>query len=145
MIDKNILFVSSTDTTVGFLSQNPHRLDQAKGRRNGKKYITALPSLHELKKLARSPARHRRMIRRALRRTFVMPDNQAYRIVRDPSHLMLLLRLGHAFSTSANQSGKTYDERYAVSMGDIIIEPLRELHPPSSIYRLGKRKMRKIR
>ena len=145
MIPPSTLFLTSTDTTVGFLSQDPAILDRAKGRPAGMPYLRVLPSLSALRERTRVPRSHRRRLRRAVHTTFIFPGGDAYRIVRDLRHLLLLERLGWAYSSSANPSGGAYDEAFARSCADIVVEPLRLARPPSSIYRLGRHKIRKIR
>jgi len=145
MIGFDTLFLSSTDTTIGFLSRSPAILDRAKKRLPGKKYILALPSLSELKRRTRVPLSQRRRVRRARRLTFVLPDGRSYRIIRDPLHLLLLERTGPIYTTSANLSSEAYDPAYALSVADIVVEPLRERHPPSRILRFGKRRVKKLR
>ncbi|WP_292664407.1 Sua5 YciO YrdC YwlC family protein [Nitratifractor sp.] len=145
MISQETLFLTSTDTTVGFLSQSAEVLDRAKGRPTGMPYLRVLPSLAALRERTRVPLSHRKRLRRAARTTFIFPKGDAYRIVRDRRHLLLLERLGWAYSSSANPSGGTYDEAFARACADIVIEPLRLTHPPSRIYCLGRHKIRKIR
>ena len=145
MIPPETLFLTSTDTTVGFVSQSADVLDRAKGRPPGKPYLRVLPSLSALLERTRVPRPHRRRLRRAQRTTFIFPGGEAYRIVRDRRHLLLLERLGWAYSSSANPSGGTYDEAFALARADIVVEPLRLTHPPSRIYRLGRYKIQKIR
>ena len=139
------IFLTQTDTTIGFVSRNAARLTAVKQRPPHKYYIMALPSLKALKSLSRVPSKHKNHIRRARKRTFVMPDGHSYRIVDDPHHLLLLKRLGYAYTTSANLSGEVYDETFAKDAADIIVTPLHTLGHPSSIYKLGKQKLKRIR
>ncbi|MEJ2497353.1 MAG: Sua5 YciO YrdC YwlC family protein, partial [Sulfurovaceae bacterium] len=74
----------------------------------------------------------------------IIKDN-SYRVVDDAHHLLLLSRLKWAYTTSANQSDKTYDEDFAKENADIIIYPLKEGKSTSAIYKLGKNNIKKIR
>ena len=145
MIDPESVILSSTDTTIGFLSPSRNALDRVKGRANTKPYITALPSLHSLRQRLRTPKSHHWLLRRARRTSFVFPNGESYRIVRDSRHLLLLRRLGWAYTTSANPAGKPYEEEFARDAADLVVEPLEIQHPPSRILRLGKRRIRRLR
>ena len=140
------VYLTATDTTVGFVSQNADRLDAIKGRPSHKHYIVALPSLRALKQRTRTPARHRNRLRRARRTTFVFPDGRSWRIIHDPSHRTFIRKLGWAYTTSANRSGEAYDEAWARTMADVVIEPLQATDPtPSAIVKLGKTRRIKLR
>lgn len=139
------VFLTQTDTTIGFVSQNAESLSQIKGRPAGKRYIKALPSLASLKMQTRIPSPHKNRIRRASKTTFVMPNTNSYRVVRDPHHTLLLSRLGWAYTTSANQSGKAYDKPFAREAADIIVLPLKQTNTPSTILKIGKTRIQRIR
>ena len=139
------VFLTQTDTTIGFVSQNAKRLSQIKGRPAGKHYIKALPSLASLKKQTRIPAPHKNRIRRAEKTTFVMPNANSYRVVRDPHHTPLLARLGWVYTTSANQSGSIYNEAFAKEAADVIVMPLKQTDTPSTILKIGKTRIQRIR
>ena len=139
------VYLTRTDTAIGFVSQNAERLDASKGRPAHKHYIRAVASLAILVRLTRVPPAQRNRLRRARKSTFVLPDGHAYRVVRDPHHLKLLRTLEWAYTTSANRSGEPYDEAWARTQADVIIEPLGTSGAPSSIYRLGWRTLRKLR
>jgi tRNA A37 threonylcarbamoyladenosine synthetase subunit TsaC/SUA5/YrdC len=143
--DPNV-YLTATDTTIGFVSQDAARLDRIKGRPAGKHYITALPSLAALKRRGRVPAAHANRIRRSRRTSFVLPDGRSWRIIQDPTHRQLIRDLGWAYTSSANRSGQSFDERWARKQADVVIEPLvPRSAAPSQIYRLSHRRIRKIR
>jgi tRNA A37 threonylcarbamoyladenosine synthetase subunit TsaC/SUA5/YrdC len=141
---KNKVFLTSTDTTIGFISQNSDRLNEIKQRSNEKKFIKALDSLDTLKVFTRVQNAHKKMLRRAKKTTFIIKDT-SYRVVDDAHHLLLLNRLKWAYTTSANLSGKVYDEDFAKENADVIIYPLKEGKSTSAIYKLGKNNIKKIR
>ncbi len=140
-----MVFLTQTDTTIGFVSQNAHRLSQIKQRPATKHYIRAVDSLATLKSFVRTPQAHKKLLRRANKTTFIMPHKDAYRVVKDPHHLLLLKRLKWAYTTSANLSGKSYDENFAKEAADVMIEPLKTDSKPSTILKLGKRGYKRIR
>lgn len=140
-----LVFLTQTDTSIGFVSQNAEKLTQIKQRPPHKHYIKAVNSLATLKHFTRIPSMHKNRLRRAKQTTFIMPDGHSYRVVRDTHHLLLLDRLKWAYSTSANLSGEVYDENYAKEAADVIISPLRENAQASSIYKLAPHTIKRIR
>ncbi len=142
---KEKVFLTQTDTTIGFVSQNEERLTAIKQRPPHKHYIKAVDSLRTLKEFTRVPSSHKNRVRRALKTTFVMPDGHSYRVVKDKHHLLLLNRLKWAYTTSANLSNQPYDEQFAKEAADVIITPLKEVKQASTIYKLGNCTMKRIR
>ena len=142
---KEKVFLTQTDTTIGFVSQNADRLSQIKQRPPHKHYIKAVNSLGTLKRMARVPSMHKNRVRRAKKTTFVLPDGHSYRVIRDSHHLLLLNRLGWAYTTSANLSGSGYNEAFAKEHADVIITPLQETKQASKIYKLGTTTLERIR
>jgi len=142
---KNKVFLTQTDTTIGFVSQNADKLTEIKQRPPHKHYIQAVNSLHTLKTFTRVPRAHKNRVRRANKTTFVMPNGHSYRVIQDKHHLLLLDRLKWAYTTSANLSSEAYSESFTKKMADVIIEPIRETNRASHIYRLGKQTLKRIR
>lgn len=142
---KDKVFLTQTDTTIGFVSQNAKKLTHIKQRPPHKHYIKALPSLSMLKSFARVPANHKNRVRRAKKTTFIMPNGFSYRVVNDTHHLLLLNRLGWAYTTSANLSSEAYDEDFAIKNADIVITPLKQTCSASIIYKLGKFTFKRMR
>jgi tRNA A37 threonylcarbamoyladenosine synthetase subunit TsaC/SUA5/YrdC len=140
------LYLTQTDTTIGFICQDASKIDKAKKRKENKYYIKVVNSLETLKTFTRVPNKHKNRVRRAKRTTFIMPNSLSFRVVRDTEHNLLLDRLGWAYSSSANLSGAVYDEDYAEKNAEILLffPQIRE-RKASSIYKLGHHKMRSIR
>lgn len=145
MLLKDKLFLTKTDTTVGFVTQNKEKLDIAKQRPTYKYYITAVNSLKTLNSFTRVPNKYKKLVRRANKTTFIMPNKSSYRVVKDKHHLLLLNRLKWAYTSSANLSGQNYDEAYVRSVADEVIEPLNTNAKPSKILKINNHKVRKIR
>jgi tRNA A37 threonylcarbamoyladenosine synthetase subunit TsaC/SUA5/YrdC len=141
----DLVFLTQTDTTIGFVSQNPARLDAIKQRPPHKHYIKAVPSLAVLNTFARIPKKYRTLVRRAKKTTFVLPNGHSYRVVRDKHHLLLIERLGWAYTTSANLSGHPYDEKFAKEAADVVITPLNTGSKASDIYKLNRHTIKRIR
>ena len=140
------VFVTQTDTTIGFVSQDASRLTTIKQRPPHKSYIKTIPSLKALKTHARVPSLHKNRVRKAKKTTFIMPNGNSYRVVRDCQHLLLLERLDWAYSTSANLSGECYDEKFATNNADIVVTiPSNNDKRASNIFRLAQNTIKKIR
>lgn len=142
---KNLVFLTQTDTTIGFVSQNAHRITAIKQRPPHKHYIKAVNSLHTLKIFTRVPRIHNNRVRRSRKTTFIMPIGHSYRVIQDKHHLLLLDRLKWVYTSSANLSNESYDENFAKNMVDVIIEPLKEVTQASHIFKLGKHTLKRIR
>jgi len=139
------VFLTQTDTTIGFVSQNAERLTQIKQRPPHKHYIKAVNNLKTLQSFARIPSTHKNRVRRARKTTFILPNGNSYRVIKDSHHLLLLDRLKWAYTTSANLSGGNYDEIFAKEHADVIIGPLCDEKQASKIYKLGTTTLRRIR
>jgi len=137
------LFLTNTDTTIGFISKSKEALDIAKNRAPNKKYIQALPSLKSLNK--RVPNKFKRVVRRANKTTFILNKNYSFRIIKDSKHNLLLNRLKSAYTSSANKSNEPYNYNYAKDKADIIIYPLIKKTKASTILKLGKIKLKRLR
>ncbi len=139
---KEKVFLTSTDTTIGFLSQSKTALDRAKKRAPNKHYIRVYPNLASMPK--RVPKQFKSRIRRAQKSTFILSKSFSFRISHNQKHNLLLKRLDWAYTSSANESNKAYDYNYAYNQADIIVYPLK-LGKVSNIYKLSKSKIKKIR
>jgi len=115
------VFLTPTDTTIGFISKSSSCLDIVKKRPLNKEYITALSSLKKLKSLTRVPQKHKNRVRRASKSTFIFPNGNSYRLIRSSEHKDLIDKLGYAYTTSANISGGEYNRIFAEDSADIII------------------------
>jgi len=142
---KDKVFLTQTDTTIGFVSQNADKLTAIKQRPPHKHYIKAVNSLKTLKTFTRVPNIHKNRIRRSSKTTFILPNTYSYRVIKHSHHLLLLNRLEWAYTTSANLSNQPYDESFAKEYADIIIEPLTQIQEASSIFKVGKSTIKRIR
>ena len=141
-----MLFLTQTDTTIGFVSQDASKIDRAKRRLPDKHYIRVVNSLETLKSFTRVPNAHKNRLRRAKRTTFIMPNGLSFRVVKDTEHNMLLDRLKWVYSSSANLSGAEYDEGYAKDNAEVQVTfPRQRKGSASGIYRLGQNRMIGIR
>ena len=146
-MNPDLVYLAQTETTAGFLSQNADALARIKNRPQGKTFLISVDSLQTLRSLTRVPKRHKKHIRRAKKTTFAYPCGLAIRVVKDKEHLQFLQKLKWSYSTSSNPSGKGFDEAFSEEKADVVLFTCKGFFEdkPSSIYRLGKVKMRKLR
>lgn len=140
------VLLAQTDTTVGFLSQNAACLREAKMRVESKPFLKVFSALQTLKAQLRIPDAHKRRVRYARKTTFIV-KNQAFRYVTDPDHSRLVERYGWLYSTSANESGSSFDPLFCLERADVVVEDQRGLRECSSskIYRLGRHRVKRLR
>jgi len=141
-----MVWLTQTDTTVGFLSQDANALARVKQRDTNKPFLTALPDLKSLKKRVRVPLILRKEIRRAKKRTYIL-NNVAYRVVQDGSHHDFLKRIGWAYSTSANKSSEEYNEKFCFENADILhlTKDGFSQNKPSSLFKVLRAKRISLR
>jgi tRNA A37 threonylcarbamoyladenosine synthetase subunit TsaC/SUA5/YrdC len=146
-MNPNKIYLTQTDTTVGFLSQNKEKLNKIKNRPINQPILIEIDSLNTLKKFTRVPNMFKNRVRRRKKTTFIYPNKKSFRVVKDEKHLEFLKKFNWMYSTSANLTGGKFDEKWAKSVADIIVEDKRGLFEgkASKIYKLGKNKMKKIR
>jgi len=146
-MNPNKIYLIQTDTTVGFLSQNKLKLNKIKNRPLNRPILKEVESLEVLKKFVRIPNIHKKRIRRAKKTTFIFPNGESFRVVKDEKHLEFLRKFKWMYSTSANYHGKKFDENWAREKADIVVEDERGLFEgkASSIYKISKHKIIKVR
>lgn len=141
------VFLVQTDTTVGFLSQDAQFLAEIKERPLNKPFVQVTSTYKTLKTMVRIPRQHKNRIRRVKQQTFVYSNNKAIRVVKDKDHARFIKPFKWFYSTSANEKALSYNKEFAQSKSDIIIENIKGLFEgeSSSIYKLGKTKLRRLR
>ena len=143
---KSNLYLTQTDTTIGFVSQDASKIDKAKKRLPNKHYIRVVNSLETLKTFTRIPQKHKNRVRRAKKSTFIFPYGESFRVVKDTKHNLLLDRVKWLYSSSANLSGDEYDENYAKKMTEVMVSFYSvDSGKASRIYRLGHTIVKTIR
>ena len=142
-----LVYLAQTETTAGFLSQNTDAVATIKNRPSGKSFLMSVDSLTTLRTFTRVSQKHKNRVRRAKNTTFAYPCGLAIRVVKDEAHLQFLKKLTWSYSTSSNPSGKGFDEVFSKERADVIVFTCKGFFEdkPSSIYKLGKRKMKKLR
>jgi len=136
---KDIVILTQTDTTVGFLSQNAKRLFEIKQRDTSKPFIKVYKDFTTLKKHKhRIPQNQKNLVRRSKKTTFIV-KNKAFRVTK--------CVLPWCYSTSANQSGKKFDFAFCEEKADIIIEDKNGLKEKTSsiLLKINNSKKRRLR
>ncbi len=138
-----MIYLAQTDTTVGLLSRTQKALAEAKGRDPDQPAIACVSSLRKLKKQTRIPPKHRKIIRRSRKTTFVYLTQKAYRVVFDTEHNQLLGQFDLLYSTSANPHGQPLNIEWAKGVADVIITPPKGFHhrKASKIVKLGRERL----
>jgi len=146
-MDANKIYLTQTDTTVGFLSQDYKKLNKIKKRKINKKILIEVDSLNTLKNFTRVPNKFKQQIRRAKKTTFIYPKGESFRVVKDKRHLEFLQKFKWMYSTSANLSGEKFDKKWAFKMADVIVKEKKGFFEgeASKIYKINNFNIKKIR
>ena len=145
-INTNIL-LAQTDTTVGFLSQDALQLCEIKSRPNTKPFIVVYKNFQALKKdHKRVPNTQKNRVRRLKKTTFIV-KNYAFRVAGDVTDSSFLRQNAWTYSTSANESGKSFSRTFCEQKADIIIEDKNRLFEgqASRLYKVNNKKIKRLR
>lgn len=146
-MDCSLVYLTQTDTTVGFLSSDDKKLSKTKQRDLTKKTLQVVDSFQTLQNNIRVPKHFRKLVRNSSKTTFIYPSKKAFRVVDDNlKHHSFLKKFHTLYSTSANLTQNSFNEDFAINNADIIVfnDTFKE-STPSSIYMLSKLRKKKIR
>ena len=141
------VILTQTDTTVGFLSQNDTRLFEIKSREPSKQFLKVYSSFKDFLSYSnRVPASQKKLVRNSKKTTFIVKD-QAFRISRITLNSQLLRNYKWQYSTSANESTKSFNREFCESKADIIIENSDSLNEKKSslLLKINNKKIRRLR
>ena len=140
----DLIYLVQTNTTVGFLSQNLEKLNKIKKRPPNKKFLKVISEYNILPRVAK---KHRKRVRRTPNKNTYIIKNEAYRVITEPHHREFLKKFKWMYSSSANESGKHFDEKFAIQNADVLVMDKRGYFEdiPSKIYKLSKTKIKRIR
>ncbi|WP_321315164.1 Sua5 YciO YrdC YwlC family protein [Halarcobacter sp.] len=147
-MDKNKVYLVQTDTTVGFSSADDEKLSIIKQRPLSQKILQTVDSFSTLNKNARVPKSHRKRVRYSNKTTFIYPNLKSFRVIKEDIPFKdFILKFGSQFSTSANLTGNKFDKDFAYENSDILVltKDGYSENISSSIYKLGKNRLKKIR
>lgn len=146
MNNKGLVYLTQTDTTVGFLSFDDKKLAQLKQRNPNQKILQTVDSFATLKLHTRIPNKFKNMIRRTQKVSFIYPNGESFRVVpSDLKHHNFISKVKKIFSTSANITGKNFDEDWSRNNCDVVIEDNFSEGNPSKIFKISNNKIRQLR
>jgi tRNA A37 threonylcarbamoyladenosine synthetase subunit TsaC/SUA5/YrdC len=146
-VDSSLVYLTQTDTTIGFLSSDDKKLSMIKKRDLNKKTLQVVDSFHTLQKKIRVPKKFRKIVRNSKKTTFIYPTKEAFRVVgSDFKHHSFLKKFNTLYSTSANITQNNFDKEFAIQSANTIVYngEFKEA-TPSFIYKLSKSKKSQIR
>jgi len=141
------VILTQTDTTVGFVSQNEIRLSHIKERLSSKPFIKVYQNFHALKEdKRRVPNSQKRRVRRSKKTTFIV-NQLAFRVANITLDSALIRANKWNYSTSANESSKSFNRTFCEEKTDIIVENKISLYEgnSSSLYKINDKCLRKLR
>ncbi len=147
-MDNTKVYLVQTDTTVGFSSTDDEKLSSIKQRPITQKILQTVDSLKTLNQQTRIPKKYKKMVRKANKTTFIYPNGNSYRTVsKNSNYYNFTKKMPPLFSTSANLTGKSFDDTFAKKSADVIAETKGGFSDvgSSSIYKISKYKIKKIR
>jgi len=147
-MNPNSVYLVQTDTTVGFSSNDNEKLAVIKSRPINQKILRTVDSFATLQKYTRVPNHHKKRVRNSKDSTFIYPNKESFRVInRDCSFYAFINKFKVLYSSSANETKKSFDENYAKSMSDIIVinKDGYSENRPSHLFILNKNKYKKIR
>ncbi|XPV69993.1 MAG: Sua5 YciO YrdC YwlC family protein [Halarcobacter sp.] len=147
-MDSSLVYLVQTDTTVGFSSSDDEKLCLIKNRPTNQKTLQTVDSFKTLKLKTRVPKLHKKRVRNSKKTTFIYPNSQSFRVIsRDDKYYSFISKFKVLYSSSANLTKKSFDFEFASKSSDVVVftkEGFSE-KTPSSIYKLYKNKLKRIR
>lgn len=147
-MDKSLVYLAQTDTTVGFLSLDDKKLSAIKQRNPDQKTLQVVDKFKTLKQFVRVPKNKRKLVRNSKKTTFIYPNKEGYRVVdKDDHHQNFLKKVKCLYSTSANITKEKFDNTFAIDKSDIIIHNNKcfDEKNSSSIYTITQTKIVRMR
>lgn len=147
-MNKELIYLVQTDTTVGFSSLSDEKLSTAKKRPKSQKVLQTIDSFFNLKEKTRVPKKFRKKVRKAKKSTFIYPNGDSFRYIDGEDNFYdFISKFASLYSTSANLTQNKFDYEYAFLKSDVIVftkDGFSE-KASSSIYKINKTKILKIR
>ncbi len=147
-MNKDLIYLVQTDTTVGFSSSNEEKLSLVKKRPTNQKILQTIDSFCTLKQKTRVPKKFRKKVRKSKKTTFIYSNENAFRVIdsNDKFH-SFISKFALLFSTSANLTKNSFEYEYALKKANIIVFTKDGFlqKDASSIYKINNKKILKIR
>ncbi|AQW86731.1 threonylcarbamoyl-AMP synthase TsaC [Campylobacter pinnipediorum subsp. caledonicus] len=140
-----MIFLAQTDTTAGFLSKNANEINKIKNRQLDKPCVITTSKFKILSELTRVPNKFKNRIRKSKKTTFLYPNLKAIRVIKDGRHSNFLDLHGWMFSSSANLHEKPFDEAWARSVADVVVDENFKNNSPSKILKVSISNIKQLR
>lgn len=147
-MNSNAVYLVQTDTTVGFSSSSDEKLALVKRRPTSQKILRTVDSFDTLKKYTRVPKSFKKIVRQSKNKTFIYPNGESFRVVNKNSDFYYFIKkFNSLYSSSANLTGKKFDEDYAKNIADVTVSSKKGFFETkaSSIFKLSKKRVKKLR
>ncbi len=140
-----MIFLAQTDTTAGFLSKDYKEINKAKMRDENKPCLITTAKFSVLNELVRVPKKYKNFIRHSRKATFLYPNLKAIRVVKECEHEKFLAKFDWLYSSSANKNGQNFNKAWAMSVADEIVDDHFFEDTPSKIYKISRKKIKRLR
>lgn len=147
-MDKNLIYLVQTDTTVGFSSFDDEKLSNVKQRAINQKILKTVDSFFSLQEFTRVPKKYRKIVRNSKKTTFIYPNSNSFRVInKDEPFYNFIKKFKLLSSTSANHTKKSFDYDFAFLKCDVEVVDKNGFFETNSskIYKIGKNSIEKIR
>jgi len=147
-MNPDAVYLVQTDTTVGFSSNDNEKLAVIKKRPKEQKILRTVDSLKTLQNFTRIPNKHKKRVRNSKNSTFIYPNGESFRLIqKDSDFYNFIKKFEILYSSSANESNKSFDEEYTKSVSDVIVIDKNGFYEdiPSKLFKLNKIGFKKLR
>ncbi len=147
-MNKELVYLVQTDTTVGFSSSDDEKLSRVKKRSKSQKILQTVDSFYTLKKFTRVPKNFRKKVRNSSKTTYIYPNGKSFRVIDKKSTFYdFISKFGSLYSTSANITKNNFEYEYASKKSDVIVFSKDGFSEKSSsfIYKLSKNTIKRVR
>lgn len=147
-MDASKVYLTQTDTTVGFLSNDDKKLTAIKQRPQTQKILQVVDSFATLKTNVRVPQKFKKLVRKAKNTTFIYPNQLSFRVVDSSNrHHDFIKKFKTMYSTSANLTQHCFDVNFAKEHADVMVEDQNGFYEAQSsqLIKLSCTKIKKLR
>ncbi len=147
-MDKDLVYLVQTDTTVGFSSANDEKLSKLKNRPKSQKTLQTVCSFNTLKQYTRVPKKFRKVVRKSKKTTFIYPNSKSFRVIdKKDDFFDFINKFSILYSSSANLTKQKFDEEFSYKACDVIVKNKKAFSEniASSIIKINKKSKKKIR
>ncbi|MEA2050792.1 MAG: Sua5 YciO YrdC YwlC family protein [Campylobacterota bacterium] len=147
-MNSSLVYLTQTDTTVGFLSSDDIKLSKIKKRDLSQKILQVVDSFATLKNKTRVPNNQKNLVRRAKETTFIYSNGLSFRVVcKDSKHHKFIKKFKCLYSTSANLTKHNFDFDFAIANADVILYDSCgfDEQKSSTIYKINNKTIKKLR